>query len=254
MTEPKELYTPGYSEEAVKFMMRRTAATHAAFFTRLLRPGMRLLDCGCGPGTITLDLAKLVSPGEAIGIDVEPSQIHSAQALAKDRAIEAHFQVASVYALPFPDHRLDAVFAHAVFEHLREPAKALLEIRRVLKPSGFVGMRSPDWGGYLIYPSTPELEEAIRLYKELQIANGGDVYMGRRLKGLLREAGFAKISVSASYECYQEPAAIAEYIALRLESRGHTQVRESWEKVRTWSQHPDAFFAQAWCEAAGWVA
>lgn len=254
MAEPKELYTPGYSENAIKFMMRRTGATHAAFFTKLLRPGVRLLDCGCGPGTITLDLAKHISPGEVFGIDVEPTQVHSARVLAKDRAINAHFAAASIYALPFADHRFDAVFAHAVLEHLREPAKALLEIRRVLKPSGIVGVRSPDWGGYLIYPSAPELEEAIRLYKELQIANGGDVYIGRRLKGLLGEAGFAEVSVSASYECYQDPAAIADYIALRLESRGDTQVKESWEIVRTWSQHPDAFFAQAWCEAVGWVA
>ena len=128
MARSPKTYTPGYSEPTLRLMLKRTAARHAAFFTPLLHRGMRLLDCGCGPGTITLDLAKLVSPGQVFGIDLEPTQIRSAQQLSKQRQIDATFSVASIYELPFPDWQFDAVFAHALFEHLREPGRALLEI------------------------------------------------------------------------------------------------------------------------------
>lgn len=144
MTRLRETYTPGYSEPSLRLMFERTAAKHAAFFTPFLQRGMRLLDCGCGPGTITLDLAKIVAPGHAFGIDLEPGQVRCAQDRAKQQQqTNASFQVASIYALPFEDGHFDAVFAHALFEHLREPVKALREMRRVLRSSGLVGVRSP---------------------------------------------------------------------------------------------------------------
>lgn len=241
-------------------MMRRRAPTHAGFFTPHLRPGICLLDCGCGPGTISLDLAKVVSPGTFFGIDRELSQVRLAQSLAGENDLEAWFPVASIYALPFPDHQFDAAFAHALFQHLREPVKALLEISRVLKPTGMVGIRSPDWGGSLIYPTTPRVEEAIRIFKEIQISNGGDVYVGRKQKRLLRQAGFAKISISASYECHQDTASIGEFIAHCLDvyrsaqlKRGGEEVDRLVEELKGWGQNRDAFFAQAWCEAVAWL-
>lgn len=70
-------------------MLKRTAAKHAAFFTTRLRRGMRVLECGCGPGTITLDLGNLVSPGHVVGIDLEPTQLRSAQNRSRQQGINA---------------------------------------------------------------------------------------------------------------------------------------------------------------------
>jgi ubiquinone/menaquinone biosynthesis C-methylase UbiE len=57
----------------------RTAANCAAFLSPYLRPGMRLLDCGCGPGSITIGLAETVAPGGVIGIDVDGGSIEVAR-------------------------------------------------------------------------------------------------------------------------------------------------------------------------------
>src|SRR5262249_27619403 len=152
LTRSRETYTPGYSEPTLRLMLMRTAAKHAAFFTPFLHPGMRLLDCGCGPGTITLDLATLIAPGQVVGVDLEPAQLRSAQDRARQQKLNVSFGVASIYALPFADGYFDAVFAHALFEHLREPVRALREMKRVLRPSSLVGIRSPDWAGWLVHP------------------------------------------------------------------------------------------------------
>src|SRR5215469_1355254 len=247
-----ETYAPGYSEPTLRLMLQRTAAKHAAFFTPFLRPGMRLLDCGCGPGTITIDLAKLVAPGQVFGVDLEQDQVHRAQDRAKQQQqVNASFGAASIYTLSFEDGYFDAVFAHALFEHLQEPVRALREMRRVLKSSGLVGIRSPDWAGWVVHPLNPILEEAFRLFKEIQIANGGNPYVGRALKGLLREAGFSNISVSASYEIFDDLACFVEWLANCLELRGYVELRKNAGELRQWCESPDALVAVSWFEALG---
>lgn len=135
-TEPRERYTHGYGI-ASRGMATRSGDRQAAFFLRHLQAGMSLLDCGCGPGTITLDLAEAVAPGEVVGVDVGPSEIERAQAKARERQLSnARFEVANAYELPFSDASFDAVFAHTLLEHLIDTQKALGEVSRVLKQGG----------------------------------------------------------------------------------------------------------------------
>ncbi|MFQ4143689.1 methyltransferase domain-containing protein [Chlorogloeopsis sp. ULAP02] len=260
-----ENYTPGYSPNAINFMARRTAASHAAFFLPYLRPGMHILDCGCGPGTITLGLASAIAPGKVTAIDKADSQILNAWDNAKKQEISnVDFISANIYALPFVENSFDAVFAHAVFEHLQKPVQALRELWRVLKPEGIIGVRSPDWGGFLMVPTTPTLDRAIDYCKFLQQQNGGNPCIGRELRALLRQAGFINVKATATYECYEPLSLPAEYLALRIEASAEIEqaIDKGWvdgqasllamsESLREWSQHPDGFFAQTWCEVVG---
>jgi SAM-dependent methyltransferase len=240
-----EAYTPGYTKTASNFMAQRSAVSHAKFLLPHLEVGMRLLDCGCGPGSISCDLAKIVGAGQVEGIDLEESQVD----LARDRASEqgltnARFSVGSIYELPFPDSSFDVVFAHAIFEHIASPERALAEVLRVLEPGGLVAIRSPDWGGFIVGPEVPGLMEAIDRYAEILVANGGNVHVGRQLPRLLRVAGFDAVGFSATYDCSQSPLMIADVLGLRL-GVGDVGV------LRSWCGDPDAFFAQAWCEVIG---
>lgn len=224
---------------------------------------MRLLDCGCGPGTITAGLARLVAPGEATGVDREPSQIAAAAERFRAEGLKGKFLAGSIYDLPFPDESFDVVFSHALFEHLKEPRRGLEEIRRVLKPGGLVALRSPDWGGFIVAPASPGIERALEYYQKLQRENGGDVLAGRKLKGWLVEGGFEEARVSASYESYEPIGTITEYLALRIEDspardlaveRGWTTAPEAAEMaaaLRSLAGDPGAVFLQSWCEAMG---
>ncbi len=240
-----EKYTPGYTKTASNFMAQRSALSHAKFLLPHLDATVRLLDCGCGPGSMSCDFAKIVVSGHVEGIDQEPSQIELARACAADQGLaNATFSIGSIYDLPYPDSSFNVVFAHAIFEHIDSPEKALAEMLRVLEPGGLVAIRSPDWGGFIVGPEIPGLQAAIDGYANLQTANGGDIHTGRKLPRLLRTSGFDAVQFSATYDCSQSPSMIADVLALKLGA-------DDVNALRSWSVDPDAFFAQAWCEVLG---
>ena len=239
-----ETYTPGATKNASDFMARRTIESHGQFFLSHLTPGVSVLDCGCGPGTISLSIAERIVPGRLVGIDREPSQIEKAQAAARQTGrSNTEFQSAGIYTLPFADNSFDRVFSHALIEHLSDPILAAKQMFRVLKPGGVIGVCSPDWGGFVLAPPSTELTNAIAAYTHLQTRNGGDVNAGRQLGAHLQAAGFETIQMSARYECYDSLAVIGEYLALQLERAGDSV---SAEALRTWSRHDDGMFAQCW--------
>jgi ubiquinone/menaquinone biosynthesis C-methylase UbiE len=167
MTKEREQYTMGYGPAATAIMAMRTAQSHAAFFLPYLKPGMNVLDCGCGPGTITAGFAELVAPGEAVGTEIEASHVAIARENAAQHNIRnVRFETADIYELPFADASFDAVFISAVLGNLREPIRGLREAFRVLKPGGVIGAKEFDHGGDLLYPPDPALEKYGELYPQ----------------------------------------------------------------------------------------
>jgi ubiquinone/menaquinone biosynthesis C-methylase UbiE len=184
---PQETYTHGYSDEALWFFLRRTATVDADFFIPHLRSGMAVLDCGCGPGSITVDLANIVGPGQVIGVDIAEERLAGARDLAAACGIaNVRFERGNIYDLPFPEHSFDAAFANHVLEHLRDPVRALKEVRRVLKPGGVVGICNDDWKTLLLEPSTPVLTSAIALFMRVADQNGAGLCRGHHNRQFLR--------------------------------------------------------------------
>ncbi len=237
-------YTPGHSENATEFMARRTIESHGEFFLPYLTPGVSVLDCGCGPGSITLSMAGRIGDGRVVGIDFSESQIQCAIKTAKQRGIQhAIFQVADCYSLPFDDACFDRVFSNALMEHLADPVRAMCEFRRVLKPGGVIGVSSPDWGGFILASPSAALATAVTAYTALQTQNGGDVSVGRKLGSHLASAGFENLQMSARYEVYSSLPLIGVYLALQLDRAGDVA---SAATFRDWIQQPGGLFAQCW--------
>ena len=228
-------------------MARRSLDVHGAFVLPLLRESVVVLDLGCGPGAITIDLARRVPQGRALGWDREKAQIDTArEAAAAAGVTNIEFVVGDVGDLKLPAASVDLVFSHALFEHLPDPIQVLRQIQRLLRSGGHVALRSPDWGGFLLYPETEACSQAIAAYEALQRRNGGDTHAGRKLAAWLSEAGFSEPRLSASFEIYPSAGMIADYLARQLEAAGAEPHAKS---LREWAQAPHAVFAQAWCEA-----
>ncbi len=93
-----------------------------------------ILDVGCHSGTFTKKIIDKLKSKEIYGIDISNQAI----ALAKKRIPYGHFEVADAAKLPFKDNFFEAVFCLEVLEHVDNPKKILLEIKRVLKKGGYV--------------------------------------------------------------------------------------------------------------------
>ncbi|MEA2241485.1 MAG: hypothetical protein QOD24_1041, partial [Solirubrobacteraceae bacterium] len=145
-----DAYVHGHHDSVLRSHRWRTAENSAGYVLPYLQPGMRLLDVGCGPGTITVDLAARVAPGTVIGVDQEPAVIAEAgQLLQEHGSGNVRFKTADVYALGFDEESFDVVHAHQVLQHLTDPVAALVEMRRVLRPNGILALRDGDFGGFV---------------------------------------------------------------------------------------------------------
>lgn len=262
-----ETYTHGHAQATVRQHGRRTAEEAAAFLLPELAAGMRLLDVGCGPGSITRGLAARLAPGEVIGIDLSEETLASARADAAERKLDnLRYQVASVYELPFEDGSFDAIFAHQVLQHLREPSAAIAEMLRVLRPGGLLAVRDVDWGTVAYHPSDPWLERFMAVRVKTWTQNGGDPCMGRKLRALLNAAQVADVRISASEWCYASPEETREWgdsyadrlltspMGARAVEHGNASqadLEAMAAAFRAWARHPDALWSFTHIAALG---
>lgn len=247
-----ERYTLGYDAAALAFVSRRTLDSHGAFFIDHLQPGMRVLDVGCGPGSMTLGIAGRIGDGRVTGLDLDESQVKLAQQSATERGVSnASFRSGSAYELPFDDAQFDAVFSHALIEHLSEPVRAMRQFLRVLKPGGVMGVATPDWSGFLYGPLTPEMRAAVKAYEALQVGNGGDVNVGHKLSQYAIDAGFERVVMRARYENFEPLTIITDLLAAKLELTGQDKHART---LRDFARTPHGMFAEAWVSCVGFRA
>ncbi len=194
-----DTYTHGHHESVLRSHRWRTAENSAAYLLPHLDSGMNMLDVGCGPGTITLDLASRIAPGTIIGIDNSPEVIALAeQERTQALADNVGYAVGDVYALDFDDGRFDVVHAHQVLQHLTDPVAALTEMRRVLTPDGLLAVRETDYGARAIAPDDSRLDRWNDLYHEVCARNSAEPNAGRYLLHWVRRAGFSEATLSSS--------------------------------------------------------
>lgn len=182
-------YTHGHHSSVVKHHALRTAKDSAAFLLPHLRKDQKLLDIGCGPGSITIGLADYVA--HAVGVDYSDEVLQEARAAAVGKD-NLEFLEASVYSLPFPDNSFDVVWTHQVLQHLPDPRGALREMLRVTKPNGIVAAREAVCSTYKASPTLPALERWREVYASIAHHNFAEPDAGLFLKQWMLDAGFAR--------------------------------------------------------------
>lgn len=257
----REGYTHGYAT-ASQTMATRTADTFATFLLPHLTSGMRLLDVGCGPGTITVGLAERVAPGEAVGVDIGPSEVECAKANATESGVtNLTFEIGEATALPFPNGRFDAVFSCATLEHVPQREGAIKEMYRVLRRGGIIGLRGGVVSGSIVQPQTSEWVDLWHIYSAVAVHNGMNPDFGIEQPRLLLDAGFTNLKVTGYYESrnpdgrdYAQrivaPRFVEQATALGVADEG--RLRHLSKAIEARGRRPDAFMLVAWVDVVGW--
>lgn len=253
-----------------RLVANRSVESFLPFLVPHLCAGMDVLDAGCGTGSIALDVASRFSPRRVVGIDLDAGQVDDARQSAAGRKLDnAEFFTASVYQLPFPDASFDVVYSVSVFLYLRDPGRALVEMRRVLRPGGLAAVTADDAGTIASSPDSPLLRQAASLLDRVIAHEGGNTRVARHVRSLMVKAGFARTQgVAHVPEVYGDPASTRWYAEFLVDLMGAPSMREvivgeGWagraeldavlEGLREWGDQPDAFLAWLYCGALGWT-
>lgn len=254
MCEVLEGYAPGYGRDAVSMMAARTAAERATFAQPLFRPGMWVVDLGCGPGSITLGLA---AESRVTGVDRDAGQVVLAREAARRAGRSTvDFVVGSAYDLPFASGSVDVAFSHALFEHLAAPADALAELRRVLRPGGRLALSTSDWSKARLRPKTANVDAALRGHYLLRRRAGGNPFAGRHIAEECVRAGFTEVASRAKYREDMSYRDLAKYVESRLDAaiadpayaRDRDQLASAARSAWMWTRGGDGDFSQCWVE------
>lgn len=159
--------------------------------------GAKVLEIGCGVGAQTVIICKQNPSIKFVSIDISENSLQAAKKRCKEANItNVEFLKADLYNMPFQEESFDFVFVCFVLEHIPDPDKALLEIKKMLKPSGICIVIEGDHGSAYYYPQSSYAQQTIECLIQLQAQSGGDSLIGRRLYPLLKAGGFSDISVS----------------------------------------------------------
>jgi len=249
-------------------LAERRATDYADFLIPCLKPDFRMLDVGCGSGTITLGLAE--SAGHVVGVDQDDGDFADARRYAAEHHVEnVEFRVGDVYVLDFPDDHFDACLCHSMLETLDRPLDGLVELKRVLKPGGVLGVACVEYGGLILAGPESELLERFYAIRERVwlLETAADPYLGRRLRGLLERAGFEDVTAASKYHSYGTADAVKAFGLARADDcsddwyagsakRHGLATQEDLAAMSqawcVWSTSPDAYAAFAWCRVVGW--
>jgi ubiquinone/menaquinone biosynthesis C-methylase UbiE len=265
-----DVYLHGHHASVLASHGARTAANSAAYLLPHLREGMRVLDVGCGPGTITLDLAEAVgASGAVVGVENVAGPLEQARRNAAARGDErTRFELADVMRLPYAAASFDVVHAHQVLQNLTDPVGALRVLARVTRPGGLVAVRDVDYASMVWHPASDGMTRWLDLYRRLARLNHAEPDAGRHLVAWAHAAGLGRLTPSASLWTYatREQCAWwgAAWTRRTLESTFATQAVErglatpeelagisaAWQ---AWSTHLDAWFAMTHAEVLAHV-
>ncbi|BFU96705.1 MAG: Methyltransferase type 11 [Nitrospira sp.] len=195
-----------------------------------IRPGLSVLDNGCGVGLETIKLARLVAPsGQVTGLDYSRKFLDEAQRRAAGLNLPITYRQGDAQQLPFSNGTFDVSRSERLFPYLSDPRQALTELIRVTKPDGYIYLIEPDFETVTINLTDRSLVRKVLHYDcDHHTKNG---WIGRELPGLFKSCGLLDIAVEASVVVF-EPEGFGAYFLEIGRAAAQSQVITAQELKR----------------------
>ncbi|KPA13388.1 type 11 methyltransferase [Candidatus Magnetomorum sp. HK-1] len=164
------------------------------YLSEIITPFAKILDVGCGPATISIELSRVFPTTKVTGLDISINRLLEIN--QKQSAQNLMLVSGNLYSLPFPDNTYDLVYSRLLFEYLKYPLKALKEMKRICKIGGTVLVQDINGQFLLHYPENIKLMSQINtIFEALNKDTGFDPNIGRKLYHLFYQSGFHDIQV-----------------------------------------------------------
>jgi len=207
------------------------------------KPGDRMLDVGCGTGEETAELAKLVSPdGSAVGVDLSGTMLAQARQRFASKGLPVDFRAGDANQLEFPDNFFDGCRAERVLQHLDDPARAVAEMARVIRPGAWLVVSAPDWLAATFESGHPEFDQPFtRFFSSLDKSSS----VGRQLFRLLLQCGLSDAVVHPFFSILTDLAELETWMrftnAREKMDRQGTLAKEGFDQVMMRLRSGDPF-------------
>jgi len=158
-----------------------------------LKPGITVLEAGCGLGDDAFRMAEMIVPGgKVIGLDASAAMIDKARSHILTRQLPVDFVVGNVKALPFPEHSFARCRIDRVLQHVPQPQKAIAELVRVLEPGGLLLTYDNDWETFSIASRNIDITKNI---ENLWCSSFTNFTIGRNLYTYFISAGLSDVKI-----------------------------------------------------------
>ena len=251
--------------ERLRFQHEVWRATTAAFLDRIgVAKGARVIDLGCGPGFVTLELAERVGEtGEVVALDESPRWIEHLEGEVRRRGIGNVRPLRSrAQEACLPDRSFDLIFARWVLSFVPRPGDAVRGLVRLLRPGGLFAFQDYNHEGVSLFPESEGFRAVVRATRAMYARAGGDTWVAGRTGAIFREADLELASIRANVLCggpgspvFRWAGAFFPPFSESMEAQGLLAPEERRRFLAEWAERevdPEAlFFSPIVVDAAG---
>jgi ubiquinone/menaquinone biosynthesis C-methylase UbiE len=209
-----------------------------------IKSGMKVLDVGCGTGSVSFMISPIVGAnGAVVGVDSNTYILEYCKDMAQKLDVtNVKFSEAEATKLDFEKQNFDATYSRFLFQHVPEAEKALREMIRVTRAGGHVMVEDCDLFTWIVYPENESVSKLWHWYESIQVERGTDPQIGRKLYSMFLDEGLKPTVDVYSKSVFSNKNKFWSSIIAVLNKVDNDQLKNLVKGIEEFSRLPNSIF------------